>query len=254
MSLRLEGLTAAYSGRIVIHPLSAAVERGEVVCVIGPNGSGKSTFLKAIAGLIPAGGTVRFDSTPLDSAARRRRIAYMPQDNGVGPAFTLLETVLLGRVGRLGLRLPPETVAAAQEALAAFGLDALAGRRLDEVSGGQRQLAYLAQTLFRDPDVLLLDEPTAALDIRHQLIVLKAARAHARARRLPALIAIHDITLAARFADRILCLSDGRIDAIGPPHVVVTVDRLARVYGVEAMILETLDGRLQVVPVDAMSG
>lgn len=132
-----------------------------------------------------------------------------------------------------------------------FGLAPLQGRTLDAVSGGQRQLVYLAQALFRETEVLLLDEPTAALDLRHQLVVLEAVRAHAAASGTMVVMAMHDLTLAAQFADRIACLCRRRIVADGRPEAVLTPGLLRRIYGIEAEVLTGATGSARVIPVRA---
>ena len=136
-------------------------------------------------------------------------IAYMPQDTSAHSSLTVLEVVLLGRLNSLGLNLPKGLANEALEALDAFGLSSLQTRQLDEISGGQRQLVFLAQALFRQPRVLLLDEPTAALDLRHQLLVLERLRLIARKTGTIIGMAMHDLNLAAQYSDHVLGLGGG---------------------------------------------
>ncbi|MDP3321836.1 MAG: ABC transporter ATP-binding protein, partial [Bosea sp. (in: a-proteobacteria)] len=165
MKLTVEGLSVRYGVTQAIEAVDVAAHPGEVLAVIGPNGSGKSSLVKAVAGLVAHAGVVRFDGSPL----RPERIGYMPQDIGARAALTVLEAVLLGRLGRLGLRVRPEDLAAVEAVLGELDLMPLASRYLGELSGGQRQLVFLAQALASEPSLLLLDEPISALDIRHQL-------------------------------------------------------------------------------------
>ena len=246
MSLELQDVSVGYGATRVVEGASTRLAGGGLAALVGPNGAGKSTLLKGLAGLLTASGRVSLDGAALAPAARRAAIAYMPQDLGASSSLTLVEVVLLGRLGSLGLRVPGELVEAALAALRDFGLEGLQGRTLDAVSGGQRQLVYLAQALFRQPRVLLLDEPTAALDLRHQLLVLEALRRHCAARGTVALAAMHDLTLAAQFADRMLCLAEGRIEAEGRPEAVLTEERLHRVYGVQAQVATGPGGRPQI--------
>jgi iron complex transport system ATP-binding protein len=213
-----------------------------VVAVLGPNGSGKSSLLRAAAGLQRHTGRVRHEGfTP-------GRVAFMPQDNGCRAALTVLETVLLGRVRALGLRVPEDEVARAAAALGRLGIAALAPRRLSEISGGQRQLVFLAQLLCAEPAALLLDEPTSALDLRNGFGLLGLLRRLAREQGLAVLAALHDLNAAARFADRIAVLSAGRLVAHDRPERVLTPSLLADVYGMEAEVLQTSAGQRIVVP------
>lgn len=252
----MAGLTARdLSVRIgrsrIVEGATLSLPPGTVTAIIGPNGAGKSTLLRALAGLLPGEGHLTLDGQAADRAALREAVAYMPQDTSATSSLTLTEVVLLGRLRSLGLRVPSDLIVEAEAALARFGLGALAHRTLDAVSGGQRQLTLLAQALFRRPAVLLLDEPTAALDLRHQLNVLETVRAAARDGKVSVAIAIHDLTLAARFSDRIVCLSAGRIDRAGVPGEVLSRDLLDRVYGVEAEIAEGTTGFPIVSPIRA---
>ena len=252
MSLAFSGVTVRYGPTAVVSEASAALTAGTLTALIGPNGAGKSSLLKAIAGLLPSQGAVVLDGRALRAGERQGLVAYMPQDLGASSALTLLEVVLLGRIRSLGLSVPRDLVAGAEAALARFGLAALQDRTLDAVSGGQRQLVYLAQAIFRAPRALLLDEPTAALDLRHQLVVLDTLRAHARAQGVPVMVAMHDLSLAAQFADHVICLAEGAIDACGSASEVMDADRLRRLYGVEAEIARSESGHLRITPLRAI--
>lgn len=259
MTVGIHDLTVSYGQTPIVQAENLTLEPGEITALIGPNGVGKSTLLKAIAGLIPADGHVDLDGLTLSPGDRHDAIAYMPQDIGPTSSLTILEVVLLCRLRSLGMSVPGLLCEEALGKLGGFGLADLQGRTLDQVSGGQRQLVYLAQTLFRKPKVLLLDEPTAALDLRHQLIVLEAVRGHAMTNGTIAVVAMHDLTMASQFCSRMICLHQGRIDADGKPASVLTEERLRRVYQVEAAILPSSDGGLTVTPqravtADAMSG
>jgi iron complex transport system ATP-binding protein len=222
---------------------------GEVLAVIGPNGSGKSSLVKAIAGLVKHEGVVRFDG----STARPERIGYMPQDIGARAALTVLEAVLLGRLGRLGLRVRPDDLAAVEAVLGELDLMPLASRYLGELSGGQRQLVFLAQALASEPALLLLDEPISALDIRHQLEVMEIVLRMTRARGLTTLVILHDLNIAARFADRVLVMRSGRAVCCGQPEAVIDAAMVASVFGVEATLSSDPQGRLIVTPLRALA-
>lgn len=236
-----------------LHNASAQVEDGCITALIGPNGSGKSTLLRAVAGLLPTRGAISINGTMVSASDARAQIAYMPQDVSASSSLTLLEVVLLGRLRSLGLTVPAALIDEAHEELDRFELGPLAARTLDAVSGGQRQLAYLAQALFRRPRVLLLDEPTAALDLRHQLLVLDAVRKMAEVDGIAVVVAIHDLSLAAQFADTFICLHQGKIACIGPATEVLSKTRLRMVYGIEAEVTSGSDGRPRITPLSAVA-
>ncbi|WP_424988032.1 ABC transporter ATP-binding protein [Microbulbifer sp. S227A] len=251
MTLGIDGLCVRYGDAPVLRELRDTWQSGELTALIGCNGAGKSTMLKALAGLLPSTGMVRLDGATMRSADRCRHIAYMPQDTGAASSLTVLEVVLLGRLRSLGMRLPTGVVRAAIEALDGFGLAGLQARRLDEISGGQRQLVFLTQALFREPRVLLLDEPTAALDLRHQLLVLEKLRHLTATTGTVVAMALHDLNLAAQFADRLVGLHDGTIRASGSAGAVLTCDNLRVMYGIEADVVRVAETRLQVMPLRA---
>ena len=244
--VELHGIAVRYGQHRALDNVSLAFRGGEVLALIGPNGSGKSTLLRAIAGL------QRHDGRVALHGLAREAIGFLPQDSGSRAALTVLETVLLGRRRALGLRVPAAEVARVGRVLGQLDLERLAGRMLGELSGGQRQLVFLAQVLVAEPAVLLLDEPTSALDLRHQMELLALVRRLARETGLAAVIAIHDLNAAARFADRIAVLSQGRLVATGAAAEVLTASMLAEVYGVEARIHRDAEGLPHVVPMAAL--
>ena len=241
--LSISGLDAGYGGRPIVSGFSLpSLTAGEVVSVVGPNGAGKSTLLRALAGLIPAKGSIRLDEaelTGLSLADRAKRVTYMPQTLPQGVALTVLETVVasiratpLGGVGFTD----GQAVERAYEVLQRIGAEAQAGPRLDRLSGGQKQLAGLAQALAREPRLLLLDEPTSALDLHYQLRVLDLAREAAAERGMTVMIVLHDLQAAARVSDRIAVMARGRLVAFGAPDEAITPDILAEVYRVSARV------------------
>ncbi|MBT9289227.1 ABC transporter ATP-binding protein [Hyphomicrobiaceae bacterium 22] len=222
---------------------------GEVTALLGPNGSGKSTLMRAVAGLIPHSGRITFDGGPRPGD---HAVGYMPQDFAVRPVLTVLEVVLLGRIGRIGYRVGEADLAAVAAALGSVGMADHAGRLFGTLSGGQRQLVQLAQVLAREPAVILLDEPTSALDLRNQLELLDLVRRETRRRGLTTVVTIHDLNAALRYADHAVVLTHGRVFAAGTPASVIDAAMIAAVYGVEARLTAAADGFTTVAALRAM--
>jgi iron complex transport system ATP-binding protein len=258
--LTISGLDAGYGGQPIISGFSLPpLTAGEVVSVVGPNGAGKSTLLRSLAGLIPAHGSIRLDEaelTRLSLADRAKRVTYMPQTLPQGVALTVLETVVASIRAtplRGAVYTDAQAVERAYEVLQRINAEALAGQRLDRLSGGQKQLAGLAQALAREPRLLLLDEPTSALDLHYQLRVLDLAREAAAERGMTVMIVLHDLQAAARVSDRIAVMAKGRLVAFGTPDEAITPDILAEVYRVSARVQRCDRGALQVMIDDVLT-
>jgi iron complex transport system ATP-binding protein len=229
-------LSVGHGGVAVLSDLSLRVERGVLWAVLGPNGAGKSTLLRTVLGLLPpVEGEVRLFGTPLSRWERRalsRRVAWVPQAFEGDPGFTGLELVLMGRAPHLGSwGLPgPGDVKLAHRVLAELEVDHLARRAVSTLSGGERRLLLVARALVQEPELLLLDEPTAFLDLHHQVQVLEGVRARVR-RGLAAVAVLHDPNLAGAFADAGLLLGGGRVLGQGPAGGLLEAERLGRLYG-----------------------
>ncbi|QIB34855.1 ABC transporter ATP-binding protein [Ancylobacter pratisalsi] len=250
--LEIENISVGYGRRRVIADLSLpAIEGGGVTALIGPNAAGKTTLLRALAGLVPARGTIRLDGEELNGlsvTAHASRVAYMPQALPQRVALTVLEATLSALMSSGGTASHLATARVhALNTLERLGISDLAMRGLDELSGGQRQLASLAQSIVREPRVLLLDEPTSALDIHHQLRVMRFVRELAQERGIIVIIVLHDIAQAARYAHRIVVLKQGTVAADGPPEAAITPAMLAEVYKVEARVERCSHGFLQIM-------
>lgn len=242
--LVLRGVTVARGRRTVVTGMSAALAGGSITALIGPNGAGKSTLLGAVAGMLPCSGTILLDGRP----SHPGEVAYMPQSTAVRASLTALEVVLLGRLDRLGWRVATEDLSQAAGALDALGVGGLARIRIDTLSGGQQQLVLLAQRLVRRPRLLLLDEPTSALDLGRQMQVLDRLSDYARQSGAVVVMALHDLSLAARYASSLLLMKDGALVVAGPPDAVLTPAGIRRAYGVEAEILRTSHGHPVIAP------
>ena len=236
----------------ILKSVSFEARPGEVAGLIGPNGAGKSTLLRVLAGLLrPDVGSVSLGDASLSSfnpRERARRISYMPQHDAIHP-FTALETVLMGRYTHLG-RFELEgrkDRQIAREAMARTETVEFESRQLDRVSGGERQRVILARALAQQADILLLDEPSASLDLRHRLSIMETVRAEASLRGVAVVVALHDVSLAGRYCDRLAMMSNGSIVQDGEPASVLTVDNLRSVFGVETEVkIDDSTGRPQV--------
>ncbi len=244
---------AAYNGRPVLRGVDLDAAPGEWVAVIGPNGAGKSTLLRVIAGTVAGSGEVEIAGRPAAAMSRRQRaqaVAVVPQHPSIPPGMAVLDYVLLGRTPYLPFWAGEgaDDVARALAVLERLEIGGLAGRRLDHLSGGELQRAVLARALVQDAAALLLDEPTTALDIGHQQQVLELVDELRRERELVVLSAIHDLTLAAQYADRLVLLHDGSVVARGTPEDVLTSKELTMRYGASVTILRDEAGGLVVAP------
>lgn len=252
-SFAVTGLNVGYPRRRVIDALTLSpFAPGSVTAVVGPNAAGKSTLLRGLAGLLPAQGSIRLgdaELTAMPRASRAARIGFMPQALPTGAALSLLETVITAlAVNPLdGAAMPHALMRRrAMAVLERLGIGDLALEPLDALSGGQRQMASLAQAIVREPSVLLLDEPTSALDLRHQVQVMSIVRELAGAGAIIVAV-LHDLGMAARWADRIVVLDHGALAAEGASHDVITGAMLAQVYGVEARVEHCSAGRIQII-------
>jgi iron complex transport system ATP-binding protein len=253
--LRADGIHVGLGGRTVLQDVALAVAPGEMVAVLGPNGSGKSTLVRVLAGLLrPEAGAVLLGGHPIERMPRRavaRRLALVPQFAAGDLGFSALETVLMGRAPHgTGLGLPGERdLALARAAMRALDVGHLEARVVDTLSGGERQRVVLARALAQEPEILLLDEPTAHLDLRHQVESLALVRARCRERGMGAVFVVHEPGLAGSYADRVVLLADGGVRATGLPRAVVAPALLAEVYGARVHVAWLADDVALVAPI-----
>jgi iron complex transport system ATP-binding protein len=241
---------------LALHGVSCQVAGSELVAVVGPNGSGKTTLVRALLGLIPLErGSVLVEGRPVSSwsrAALARAIGVVGQQEEAVFRLTVSETVMLGRYAHLGPLAAPREVdrAAVQSALQRCDIVALAGRTIDSLSGGEWKRVRVARALAQDPRALVLDEPTASLDIRHEMELFELIR-HLVEGGLAGLVITHHLNLASRFADRILLLDRGIVVAEGPPEKVMNRNTLSRVFDWPVAVTTLSDGSPQIVPLRA---
>jgi iron complex transport system ATP-binding protein len=253
LDLRVESLSFGYGSQVVLDNLTLpALRAAEITAVVGPNAAGKSTLLKCLAGLLPARGQIWLNDQQVQTAeqqrALRQSVTYLPQEYASTAALTVFEAVLVARQQTASWIVGEAELGQVASILEELRLDQLALRYLNELSGGQRQMVAVAQALARNPRVLLLDEPTSSLDLQRQLELLELVRALASERRMTVLIALHDLNLAARFADRLVMLHGGTVYADGPLSDILTELALWQVYGVEARVEHDADGVSHITP------
>lgn len=241
--LDVRELCFSWPGREVLRGIDFKVEPNQLVSVLGVNGAGKTTLLKCINRILSqSSGTVRLQSNdmstlPLMNVARH--IAYVPQSVGTNFPMSVFDVVLLGRRPHLNWFVGEADREKVSESLHYLNLKEFAFRRYDQLSGGERQRVVLAKALAQDPDLYLLDEPTSDLDLKNQIVIMEKLVALVKNtdRASSALVAIHDIDMAARFSDKILLLHEGVIHAFGSPQEVLTPKNIGEVFGVEAEIV-----------------
>jgi iron complex transport system ATP-binding protein len=253
--LQARGLSIGYGSRTVAAGIDLAVGRGEVLCLLGPNGAGKTTLFKTLLGLIPpVAGEVTMGGRALDTLSRSelaRTIAYVPQAQVMEFAYSVLDLVLMGRTAHLGPFAAPgrRDHERAHAALADLGIAGLAGAEANRLSGGQRQLCLVARALAQDAPLLVMDEPTASLDLGNRLLVLERVRA-LKAQNYGVIFSTHDPDQARELATSVAVIADGHLVAYGPPQETLTGPLLSSVYGVEVMVERTESGRYVVAPKD----
>jgi len=251
MELVLDNVSKAYGSITALDAISFSVGPGELVALVGPNGSGKSTLIKAIATIHnTTGGTITIDGKdireidPVDLAVL---LGYVPQSFSYTLYSTVFETVLMGRRRYIKWSVSDEELSRVQRSLDALEMGDLAGKYINELSGGERQKVFIARALAQDPEVFLFDEPTSALDIRYQIEVMETMRRITREQNSSMIIAVHDLNLAYRYADAVVFLNKGKMAGYGKPQDILTPDCIRSVYGVDSFVVENECGRF-IVP------
>jgi ABC-type cobalamin/Fe3+-siderophores transport system ATPase subunit len=241
--LQVTSLYVSYTHRPVLYDINLTLSAGTILAIIGPNGSGKTTLIRAVSGVQPAQkGEIRImgqDLEKLSSIERACRIAVVPQALNLPPAFTGWETVLLGRTPHLNWlgQISKRDEEIARSAMQRTDSLQLADRYMGELSGGEQQRLMLARALTQEAPILLMDEPTAHLDLQYQVVLLEQIRNLSHQENLAVLIAMHDLNLVARYADQVALLENGRIQSQGKPEKVLTAESLSEIYGVQLQVI-----------------
>ena len=249
MLFRLEGLKFAYPATPVLKGITLDIDRGEFIAFVGPNGAGKSTLLKVMAGLLRGyEGRAEFDGRPLRSLTARdiaRRLAFVPQETHVMFPFTVGQIIMMGRLPHRtsGLFESARDLERSREAMELTDTVLLAGKVFSQLSGGERQRVVLASALAQDPEVLLLDEPTVYLDLKHQIQFYDIVERLNSDKGMTIVSVTHDVNLAARYARRMIAIRDGRFIADGSPDEVLTPNNLYDIFEIQASVLKRPDGR-----------
>jgi iron complex transport system ATP-binding protein len=252
-ALALSAVTVELDGATILEEVSASLGEGEWLTVIGPNGAGKSTLLRAVAGLVPRRGSIEIGGDDGATMARRqlaRRVALVPQTPWLPPDMHVADYVLLGRTPHQGYfaRQRRRDLDAADAAILRLDLAGLVSRRLGTLSGGEQQRAVLARAIAQEAPILLLDEPTSSLDVGRGQQALELVDALRREAGLTVLAAMHDLTLAGQYADRLVLLDRGRVVAAGGVRDVLTDELIARHYDAAVRVIEHPELGVVVVP------
>ena len=253
MKLILNKLSFNYNSIAALKDVDLEVDLNEVLSIVGPNGSGKTTLLKCIDRILkPNQGAVLIDGTDVTNirlGELSKIIGYVPQTSTSTFPFTVFDVVLMGRRPYVRWSVSERDREIVTEILKFLGISELAARHLNELSGGEQQKVIVARALAQQPQILLLDEPTSNLDIKHQLEVLGIIKDLTRTRQLSVIMAMHDLNLASRFSDKMVLLKQGCIFAVGTPESVLTEENIESVYGVKSHVTNSVLDRPQVTPI-----
>ncbi|WP_431096026.1 ABC transporter ATP-binding protein [Polaromonas aquatica] len=245
--LELRDLTLGIGELTLVEGLNLQLRAGQLHVIIGPNGTGKTSLLRALFGELPLTcGEVHLRGTSMTRHTLptwRQGIGYMPQNTQLDLDLSALEVVVLGRLQRLSMRLSDDDLEAALAALQALDIAHLADRPVHTLSGGQRQMVLFAQVLLRQPQLMLLDEPVSALDLKHQMQLMEHLKTQTAEQAWISVAVLHDLNLAAQFADQLIVLGDGRLQAFGPPAQVLSSELIHSLYHVPVDVHHDLDGQ-----------
>jgi iron complex transport system ATP-binding protein len=256
VKISIKDLTFSYKSNKILDNLNINVADSEIVSLVGPNGSGKTTLIKCIDRILKPSGSILLEGREVQKMTQQeiaRQIGYVPQSSATPLATTVFDTVLMGRRPHIGWRVSDFDLDKVSDTLERLNLQDLAMRDFGQLSGGQKQKVLIARALVQEPAVLLLDEPTSNLDMKHQLDVLETISSMVKEKGISAVMAIHDLNLAARFSDKLVMLKKGVVYAAGSPIDLLSEKNISDVYGVEALVMRSLD-KPCIVPLRSING
>jgi len=252
VKLKVKDVEFSYASVPILKNVCIELAASEMLSVVGPNGAGKSTLLRCIDRILkPQKGSILLDGQEIKKMSRMelaKKMGYIPQSTTQIFSATVFDVVLIGRRPHISWRSSDEDTEKVLEILQLLNIEEFAMRDINELSGGQQQKVFIACALTQEPDVLLLDEPTSNLDIRHQLEVMDIIKNIVIEKGIAAIMAIHDLNLAARYADRLIMMNSGKIFSAGNPTSVLTPENIKHVYGVESEVMDKR-GRPHIVPI-----
>jgi iron complex transport system ATP-binding protein len=255
VNITIKSLTFGYNGSMILDNLNLVVEDSEVLGLVGPNGSGKTTLIKCMDKILKPKGSILIDGRDIDTVSRTelaKRLGYVPQSSSTPLATTVFDTVLMGRRPHISWRVSDSDLDKVADILGLLHLEYLAMRDFSQLSGGQKQKVLIARALAQEPEVLLLDEPTSSLDMKHQLEVMETISSLVKEKKISAVMALHDLNLASMFVDKLAILKGGKIYAAGEPIDLLNAKNIRDVYGVEAVVMNNLD-RPYIVPLRSLN-
>lgn len=255
VNITIKSLTFGYNGCMILDNLNLVVEDSEVLGLVGPNGSGKTTLIKCMDKILKPKGSILIDGRDIDTVSRTelaKRLGYVPQSSSTPLATTVFDTVLMGRRPHISWRVSDSDLDKVADILGLLHLEYLAMRDFSQLSGGQKQKVLIARALAQEPEVLLLDEPTSSLDMKHQLEVMETISSLVKEKKISAVMALHDLNLASMFVDKLAILKGGKIYAAGEPIDLLNAKNIRDVYGVEAVVMNNLD-RPYIVPLRSLN-
>lgn len=256
--IEVHNLTFGYSSdpqKNILRGIDFVAQTGKLTAVIGTNGAGKSTMLKTIIGILPGKGDIKINGKPAAAYTPQERsstVSYLSQDNDCKINLSVFEVVMLGRMGSLSFHVKDEDIQATEDVLKRLNIQAFASRSIMALSGGQRQLVFIAQTLVKEPSVLLLDEPTSALDLHKQFNLLTLLKGLTQEHKFTTLVTLHHLDLAAKFADEIIILKNGEVYSQGVPREIFTEEMMETVYRVKTKVYMDDEGVPHVIPLEAI--
>ncbi|MEW9079227.1 ABC transporter ATP-binding protein [Terrisporobacter glycolicus] len=253
--INVENLSFRYKDKYVLNNINFTAQTGKVTAIIGANGTGKSTLLKNITGSLKGNGNILLNNKPINEYKNdefTKIISYLSQNNDCRAVLNVFEVILLGRMNSLSFKVSDKDIEKVHEVMKQLGIEEFASRNIGELSGGQRQLVFIAQALVKEPDILILDEPTSALDLNHQFEMLELLKELTEKNNFTTLITLHHLDLAARFADEIIVINDGSLYDSGHPKKIFTEKMIKDVYHVKSRIYMDDNDVPHVIPLSSI--